>query len=121
MSEAASLTAAFTMPVFADPGFTGVPAAPASALEPAAAGCTALGCSSCAGVFAEAFEEDAASRGWRPSEVPDGWSGRGAGRSGAVGAVRSVPAVSAALLSISAEKLSAAGDWSAFADLDGAF
>ena len=34
---------------------------------------------------------------------------------------RSLPAVSAALLSISAEKLSGAGDWSAFADLDGAF
>src|SRR5258707_4227846 len=31
------------------------------------------------------------------------------------------PELSAALLSISAEKLSGAGDWSAFADLDGAF
>jgi len=41
------------------------------------------------------------------------------GRSGAVGVARSLPEVSAALLSISAEKLSGAGDWSAFAVLDG--
>ena len=46
---------------------------------------------------------------------------RGDGRSGAAAAGRSLPAVSAALLSISAEKLSGAGDWSARADLDGAF
>jgi hypothetical protein len=109
------------MPVFAEPGFTGLETAPASALEPAATGCTALGSSSCEGVLAVAFEEDAASRGCRPSEVADDSSGRCNGRSGAAGAVRSLPELSAALLSISAEKLSGAGDWSAFADLDGAF
>jgi hypothetical protein len=48
-------------------------------------------------------------------------SGRCDGRSGAIGAVRSLPEVSAALLSISAEKLSGAGDWSARADRAGAF
>jgi hypothetical protein len=108
------------MPVFASPGFTGFETAPASAFEAAAAGWAALGSSSCEGVFA-AFEEDAASRGGRPSEVVDGSSGRCDGRSGATGVVRSLPVVAAALLSISAEKLSGAGDWSAFAALDGAF
>ena len=121
MSEAASLTVAFTMPIFVSPGFAGLVTAPASAFEPAAAGCTALGSASCEGVFAVAFEEDAASRGGLPSEVVDGSSGRCDGRSGAVGLVRSLPEFSAALLSISAEKLSGAGDWSAFAGLDGAF
>ena len=63
----------------------------------------------------------APSRGWRLSDAADGSSGRGCGdgRSGAAG--RSLPAVSAALLSISAEKLSGAGVWSARADRAGAF
>jgi hypothetical protein len=119
MSEIASLAAAFTMPVFAGPGFTGLETVPASALEPVAAHCTALGSSSCEGVFAAAVEEDAASRVCRPLQAVAGSSGRCDGRSGAVG--RSLPAVSAALLSISAEKLSGAGVWSAFAVFDGAF
>jgi hypothetical protein len=121
MSEAAPLTAVFTMPVFADPGFVGLETAPASAFAPAAAGCTALASSSCEGVFAAAFEEETASRGCRLSEVVDGSSGRCDGRSGAVGVVRSLPEGSAALLSISAEKLSGAGVWSARADRAGAF
>ncbi|HEV7880180.1 MAG TPA: hypothetical protein VGP39_19135 [Bradyrhizobium sp.] len=120
MSGAASSMADFTIPVCVDPGFAGSQTASASAFEPAA-GCTALGSSSCEAVFATAVEEDAASRGCRPSEVADGSSGRCEGRCGVVGVVRSLPEVSAALLSISAEKLSGAGDWSAFADLDGAF
>jgi hypothetical protein len=120
MSEAASVKVAFTMPVFAEPGFTGLETAPASAFGPAA-GCAALGSSSCEGGFAAAFEEDAASRGGLLSEVADGSSGRCDSRSGDVGVVRSVPEVSAALLSISAEKLSGAGDWSARADRAGAF
>jgi hypothetical protein len=121
MSEAASLTAAFTIPVFASSDFAGFEVAPASAFAPVAAGCAAFGSSSCKGVFAAAFEEDAASRAGLPSEIVDGSSGRCDGRSGAAGAARSLPELSAALPSISAEKLSGADDWSALAGLDGAF
>jgi hypothetical protein len=110
------------MPVFAGSGFVGLETALASAFEPVAAGCAALGSSPCEGAFAAAFEEDAASRDGLPSEVVvDGSSGRCDGRSGPAGAARSLPELSAALPSISAEKLSGAGDWSAFAGLDGAF
>src|SRR4051794_25304172 len=119
ISEIASLAAAFTMPVFAGSGFDGLATVPASALEPVATDCTALGSSSCEGVVAVAFEEDAALRGCRPLEAVDGSPGRSEGRSGAVG--RSLPAAPATLLSISAEKLSGAGVSSAFAVLDGAF
>jgi hypothetical protein len=72
-------------------------------------------------VFVAALEEAAPSRGDGLSDAADGSSGRGCGdgRSGAAG--RSLPAVSAALLSISAEKLSGADDWSVRADRAGAF
>jgi hypothetical protein len=75
---------------------------------------------SCEAVFAAALEEAAPSRGRRLSDAVDGSSGRGCGdgRSGAVW--RSLPAVSAALPSINAEKLSDAGVWSARADRAGA-
>jgi len=115
------LTVAFTMPVFADPGFAGLDAT--SELEPAATGCAVPGSAACDEAFGAAFEEDAVSRRCRLSAAMDASSGRccGDGRSGAVAAVRSLPAVSAVLLSINAEKLSGAGDWSAFADLVVAF
>jgi hypothetical protein len=108
------------MPVFANSGFGGLETAPASAFEPVAAGC-AFGSSPCEDAFAVALEEDAAPRDGLPSDVVDGSSGRCDGRSGPAGAARSFPELSAALPSISAEKLSGAADWSAFAGLDGAF
>jgi hypothetical protein len=106
------------MPVFADPGLE---TAPMSEFEAAAADCTASGPRSWEGVFAAVFEDGVASPGCRVSEAVDGSLERCDSRSGVVGAVRSLPEVSAALPSISAEKLSGAGDWSAFAGLDGAF
>jgi hypothetical protein len=120
MSEAVSLTAAFTMPVFAAPGFAGLDAT--SEPEPAATGCAALGSASCDGAFGAAFEEGAVSRHCRLSDAAGASSGRccGDGRSGAAAMGRSLPAVSAALLSIRAEKLSDAGVGSVFADLDDA-
>jgi hypothetical protein len=81
-----------------------------------------LGSASCDGAFEAAFEEGPLSRRCRLSDAAGASSGRGCGdgRSGAAAMVRSLPAVSAALLSIRAEKLSGAGVGSVFADLDGA-
>jgi hypothetical protein len=120
MSGAASLTAGFTMPDFATAGFAGLLAI-ASVLPSAAMDCPPLGCASCEGVFEAALEEAVLSRGWRFSDAADGSSGRGCGdgRSGAAG--RSLPAASATLPSISAEKLSGADGWSVRADRAGAF
>jgi hypothetical protein len=71
---------------------------------------------SCEAVVEAALAEDEVSRGWRVSAAVS--SARGDGRSGAAAAGRSLP-VSAALPSISAEKLSGAAAWSVRADLDG--
>ena len=71
-------------------------------------------------MLALVLEEVVVSRGWRVSDAAALSSARGCGdgRSGAAAAGRSLLDVSA-LLSISAEKLSGAGAWSARADLDG--
>ena len=114
ISKAASLVAVFTMPDFADPNL-GLAAAVVSALPSGVAGCAALDFVSPEAVVAAALG-DVVSRGCRLSDAADVSSERD-GRSGG----RSLLGVSAALLSISAEKLPDAGDWSARADLDGAF
>jgi hypothetical protein len=121
-SAATSLTVAFTIPDFADPDFTGLGAAVASAPVSTVAGCAAPGFASFEEAVA-ALEEDVPARGWRLSDAAGVSSGRGCddGRSGAVTAGRSLLAVPAALLSISAEKLSGVGDGSVRADLDGEF
>jgi hypothetical protein len=110
------------MPDFADPNL-GLKAAPASALPSAVMDAAAFDCTSWEAMFAVALPEDALSQGCRLSVAADASSGRCCdGRPGAVAATgRSLLAVLAGLLSISAEKLSGAGDWSARADLDGAF
>ena len=120
MSEAASLTAVFTMPGFATPGFAGLLAASApgiggNGLRRRRVACPAKGCS---GPRSKKLRGRAA----MPAVRGRGWFvGTRRGEADPARTVRSLPAVSAALLSISAEKLSGAGDWSARADRDGAF
>jgi hypothetical protein len=114
MSKAASL-ASVTMPDFAAPN-SGLEFVSASTPPPEVAGCVAPGSVSCEAVVEVALEEDVVPRGWRVSAAVS--SARGDGRSGAAAAGRPLP-VSAALLSISAEKLSAAAAWSVRADFEG--
>ncbi len=78
MSDAASLTAVFTILDFVPSGVAGLVAVPASALASAATVCAAPDCASCERVLVAATEEDALSRGCRLSDAADVSSERAA-------------------------------------------